>query len=174
MASYANPAVIWLTGLSGAGKTTIAHDMIKQLKMSGIAPVLLDGDQIRRSLKQLDFSEAARKAHNLRVGQMASALEKRGKVVIVSLISPYADIRAEVRSLCETFVEVYVQTPLELCICRDPKGLYKKAISGQIQHFTGITAPYYPPANPEVTVYTDCMSASDCAEKILRYCFAKD
>jgi adenylylsulfate kinase len=127
MASYANPAVIWLTGLSGAGKTTIAHDMIKQLKMSGIAPVFLDGDQIRRSLKQLDFSEAARKAHNLRVGQMASALEKRGKVVIVSLISPYADIRAEVRSLCETFVEVYVQTPLELCIQPRSKGFVQKS-----------------------------------------------
>jgi adenylylsulfate kinase len=167
-------AVIWLTGLSGAGKTTIAHEMIKQVKISGIAPVLLDGDQIRRILKQLDFSEATRKLHNLRVGQMASALENKGKVVIVSLISPYADIRTEIRSLCKTFVEVYVQTPLELCIHRDPKNLYKKAISGEIKHFTGITAPYYPPTNPEVTVYTDCMSASDCAEKILRFCFTKD
>jgi adenylylsulfate kinase-like enzyme len=125
-------------------------------------------------LKLLDFSEAARKAHNLHVGKMASALEKKGKVVIVSLISPYVDVRNEIRDLCTTFIEVYVQTPLELCIRRDPKGLYKKAMAGQIQNFTGITAPYYPPANPEITVYTDCMSVADCSERILRFYLAKE
>jgi adenylylsulfate kinase len=168
-----SPAVIWLTGLSGAGKTTIAHHLIKQLKTYCIAPALLDGDQIRQSLKQLDFSEAARKAHNHHVGEMASALEKKGKIVLVSLISPYADVRNEIRGLCTTFIEVYVQTPLAICIQRDSKGLYKKAMSGVIKNFTGITAPYYPPSSPEVTVYTDRMSVSDCAKQILRVYFTK-
>lgn len=174
MSFIVKPAVIWLTGLSGAGKTTIAHHLVGQLKILGVAPVLLDGDQIRRSLKQLSFDEASRKAHNLHVGAMASSFEKKGKLVIVSLISPYADVRNEIRRFCKTFIEVYVDTPLQLCICRDPKGLYKKAITGEIENFTGITAPYFPPSNPEVTVHTHRMSVADCSERIIRFYWGQE
>lgn len=169
MGCNVKPAVIWLTGLSGAGKTTVAHQLMDKFKLLGVAPVLLDGDQIRRSLKQQCFDEASRKTHNLYVGAMASTFEEKGKVVIVSLISPYADVRNEIRSLCKTFIEVYVNTPLELCIRRDPKGLYKKAIAGEIENFTGITAPYFPPSNAEITVQPDRMSAEDCSEKIIQF-----
>lgn len=174
MVLHVRPAVIWLTGLSGAGKSTIAYHLIKQFKLLGTAPVILDGDQIRRSLKQNKFDETSRKAHNLHVGKMAAGLEEKGKVVIVSLISPYADIRDQIRSFCQNFIEVYINTPLDLCIHRDPKGLYKKALSGEIQNFTGLTAPYFPPTNPEITICTDGMSVLQCSEQVIRFYLAKE
>ncbi len=165
------PAVIWLTGLSGAGKTTIANDLIAKLKKKSIVPVLLDGDEIRHAIKQNGFDEDSRKKHNLNVGYISSLFEKQGNVVIVSLISPYDDIRNEVRKMCGNFIEVYVSTDLQTCIDRDPKGLYKKALAGEIKDFTGVSdsAPYFPPLNPELTIDTSNATVSDCSDRILKY-----
>ncbi len=164
----AKPAVIWLTGLSGAGKTTIAHALIQQFKNKSITPVLLDGDEIRHAIKQNGFDEESRKKHNLNVGFIASLFEKQGNVVIVSLISPYDDIRNEIRLMCSNFIEVYVATNLEVCMQRDPKGLYKKAKAGEIKDFTGISAPYYPPLKPEITIDTFNVTVPQAVGRILQ------
>jgi adenylyl-sulfate kinase len=160
------PAVIWLTGLSAAGKTTIAHQLMEKFKALPVIPVLLDGDEIRKLTGENGFDEASRIRHNLRVGQMASALEKEGKIVVVALISPYAEIRKQVRNMCSHFIEVYVATNLELCILRDPKGLYKKALAGEIEQFTGISSPYEIPINPEIVIDTNNQTAEACAGEI--------
>ena len=163
-----NPAVIFLTGLSGSGKTTIAKALVEKYKKKGVVPVLLDGDEIRKVIHQTGFDEESRKKHNLNVGYMASLLESQGNVVIVSLISPYIDIRNEIRTMCNKFVEVHVSTDIKICIERDPKGLYAKAIAGEIKDFTGISAPYYPPQNPEVFIDTGVLSIATCTDKIFK------
>jgi adenylyl-sulfate kinase len=163
------PAVIWLTGLSGAGKTTIAGCLNELFNESGINPVLLDGDEIRKKLNVRNYDEESRKKHNLYVGYLASILEREGKVVIVSLISPYSEIRDEVRNMCRNFIEVYVSTELEVCIQRDTKGQYAKAMSGEIRDFTGISAPYFPPAHPEIIVDNGSMAFRECTEIIFRF-----
>ena len=163
-----NPAVIFLTGLSGSGKTTIARALMEKYKTKGVVPVLLDGDEIRKVIHQTGFDEASRKKHNLNVGYMASLLESQGNVVIVSLISPYIDIRNEIRGMCKKFVEVHVNTDIKICIERDPKGLYAKAIAGEIKDFTGISAPYYAPENPEVLLDTGVLSITTCTDKIFK------
>ena len=162
------PAVIFLTGLSGSGKTTIAKALVEKYKKKGIVPVLLDGDEIRKVIHQTGFDEESRKKHNLNVGYMASLLESQGNVVIVSLISPYSDTRNEIRTMCKRFVEVYVCTDIKVCIERDPKGLYAKAITGEIKDFTGISAPYYAPENPEVLLDTEVLSIAACTDKIFK------
>jgi adenylylsulfate kinase len=162
------PCVIFLTGLSASGKTTIAKALIEKYKTKGVAPVLLDGDEIRKVIHQNGFDEASRKKHNLNVGFMASLLESQHKVVIVSLISPYADIRNEIRGMCKKFIEVYVATDIEVCKQRDPKGLYAKAIAGEIKDFTGISAPYYAPENAEVILDTHTTSLQNCVTKIFK------
>ena len=163
------PVVIWLTGLSGAGKTTIANDLMLKFKKKSIVPVILDGDEIRNVIKQNNFDMESRKLHNLNVGFMAALFEKQGSVVIVSLISPYDDTRNEIRAMCKKFVEVYISTDLDVCIQRDSKGLYKKAISGEIKDFTGISSPYFPPKNPEIIIDTSNLSVEECSNKILKY-----
>lgn len=167
--SQPKPAVIWLTGLSCAGKTTIAGCLNELFRKSEINPVLLDGDEIRKKLNVRNYDEESRKKHNLYVGFLASILEKEGKVVIVSLISPYSEIRDEVRNMCISFIEVYVSTRLEVCIQRDVKGQYAKAIKGEIRDFTGISAPYFPPENPEVIVDNGTASFRECSEAIFRF-----
>jgi adenylylsulfate kinase len=162
------PCVIFLTGLSGSGKTTIAKALIEKYKTKGVAPVLLDGDEIRKVIHQNGFDEASRKKHNLNVGYMASLLESQHKVVIVSLISPYADIRNEIRGMCKNFIEVYVATDIEVCKQRDTKGLYAKAIAGEIKDFTGISAPYYAPQNAEIILDTHTTSLQNCVTKIFK------
>ncbi len=162
------PCVIFLTGLSGSGKTTIAKALIEKYKTKGVTPVLLDGDEIRKVIHQNGFDEASRKKHNLNVGYMASLLESQSKVVIVSLISPYADIRNEIRGMCKKFIEVYVATDIEVCKQRDPKGLYAKAIAGEIKDFTGISAPYYAPENAEIVLDTDTTSLQNCVTKVFK------
>jgi adenylylsulfate kinase len=164
------PAVIWLTGLSAAGKTTIANQLQEKFHAFNIMPVLLDGDEVRKLTGETGFDEASRIRHNLRVGQMASALEREGKIVIVALISPYAEIRKDIRTMCNHFIEVYVATDLELCIQRDPKGLYKKALAGEIKLFTGISSPYEMPLNPEIKLDTKHQTAAECAELIYEFC----
>ena len=163
------PAVIWLTGLSGSGKTTIANSLADQLRKRSFNPVLLDGDEIRDLFKINGFDEDARKTHNLNIGGISSLLERQGNIVIVSLISPYIEIRDEIRKKCNNFIEVHVATSLDTCIKRDPKGLYKKALLGHIKDFTGISAPYYPPLKPEVTLDTSTMTADDCSKRILTF-----
>jgi adenylylsulfate kinase len=162
------PAVIFLTGLSGSGKTTIAKALVEKYKKTGVVPVLLDGDEIRKVIHQTGFDEESRKKHNLNVGYMASLLESQGNVVIVSLISPYIDIRNEIRGMCKKFIEVYVCTDIKVCMERDPKGLYAKAIAGEIKEFTGISAPYFAPENPELTIDTGKLSITTSTEKIFK------
>jgi len=163
------PAVIWLTGLSGAGKTTIANSLEQRFKDESVFPVLLDGDEIRNTLRVNTFDEDSRKKHNLYIGYMASVLEKQGHIVIVSLISPYVEIRNEVRGMCKNFIEVYVSTNLEICIQRDTKGHYQKALSGEIKDFTGISAPYFPPDNPEVIIDNGTKTFEECTEIVFAY-----
>ena len=163
------PAVIWLTGLSGSGKTTIANSLATQLRKQSFNPILLDGDEIRELFKINGFDEEARKTHNLNIGGMSSLLEKQGNIVIVSMISPYIEIRDAIRMKCINFIEVHVATSLDTCIQRDPKGLYKKAMLGQLKDFTGISAPYYPPLRPEVTLDTSTMTVDDCSKRILTF-----
>lgn len=152
MRTIVKPAVFWLTGLSCSGKTTLANSLAERFRKTGIDPVILDGDDIRNYLDFKKFDEESRIRHNLYVGYFASLFEKKGQVVIVALISPYADIRNRIRSLCHNFIEVYVATRIEVCIRRDLKGLYEKAVKGEIQEFTGISSPYHPPSHPEITV----------------------
>lgn len=163
------PCVIWLTGYSGAGKTTIANDLMRKFKSKGIYPVLLDGDEIRNVVRQFGFDETSRRNHNLNVGYIAALFEKQGNIVIVSLISPYHDTRDEIRNLCKHFIEVHVATDLQVCIERDTKGLYKKAISGEVKNFTGVSAPYYPPDKPEVYIDTVNQDVSASSDLILAY-----
>ena len=165
------PAVVWLTGLSGSGKTTLARQLCGDLQQFGINTVLLDGDEIRKAVKHTGFDEDSRKKHNLNVGYMAALFEKQGNVVIVSLISPYSETRNEVRNMCGNFIEVYVCTPLEVCQQRDTKGLYKKALSGEIKDFTGISAPYQAPVFAELNIdtsKTECRTASQTIIQFLR------
>jgi adenylylsulfate kinase len=161
------PAVIFLTGLSGSGKTTIAHAVQQMLKVSGINPVVLDGDEIRDALRFTGFDEESRKKNNLNIGRLASLFERQGNVVIVALIAPYSDIRACIRKMCKRFVEVYVSTAISVCMERDQKGLYARAVRGEITDFTGISAPYFPPDQPELVIDTAVLNVRECAEKIL-------
>jgi len=164
-----SPAVVFLTGLSGSGKTTIAGELIHRLKRKGVTPILLDGDEIRNAIRLTGFDEDSRKKHNLNVGYMASLLEKQGKIVIVSLISPYDDIRQQIRRMCGRFIEVYVATDLKTCMERDTKGLYAKAIQGEITDFTGISAPYFPPQNPELVLDTTVISPEESSIRIINF-----
>lgn len=149
-----NSLVVWFTGLSGAGKTTLADMAYDYLLNQGHKVVKLDGDVIREITPSVGFSKEARNEHIKNVGLMSAVLERHGFIVLVSLISPYKETRDFSRSMCSKFVEVYVNTPLEECEKRDPKGLYRKARSGQIKQFTGISDPYEPPGNPEMVINT--------------------
>ncbi len=148
------PCVIWLTGLSGSGKSTIAKALQEKLKAQGYRVERLDGDEIRDLLPSTGFSREARENHILRVGLLARYLERNGVFVICSLISPYESSRSKVRSLCNRFVEIHVSTPLEECERRDVKGLYARARRGEIPEFTGISSPYEAPASPELVLDT--------------------
>jgi adenylylsulfate kinase len=148
------PAVIWLTGLSGSGKSTIAQGVFNWLSKNGNRVEHLDGDVIRTMFPQTGFSKEERDRHIRRVGHLAAMLEKHDVTVVASFISPYREARDFVRSLCHRFIEVYVATPLEVCEQRDPKGLYKKARRGEIKDFTGIDDPYEEPLNPELRIDT--------------------
>lgn len=162
-------AVLWLTGLSGAGKTTIARSLAVLFRSRGMLPVMLDGDEIRNATGQRGFDEASREAHNLTVGRLAALFESQGHLVIVSMISPYQKVRQQIREICKSFIEIYVDTPLDVCIERDPKGLYKKAINREITEFTGISSPYQPPGNPELRIDTLTLGAEACAAIIGEY-----
>ncbi len=162
------PQVLWMTGLSGAGKTTLALAIADKLKNLGHKVEVLDGDVIRQVFPQTGFSRLEREQHVKRVGFIASLLEKHGVIVIGSLISPYRESRDFVRGLCQNFLEVHVSTPLETCEARDPKGLYKKVRRGEISGFTGIDDPYEEPLNPEVVLDTAHYSLDEGVELLMR------
>jgi adenylylsulfate kinase len=159
---------IWLTGLSGAGKSTIANALEVELRGRGYALEVLDGDVVRTNLtKGLGFSQEDRNENIRRIGFVAHLLTRNGVMVLVSAISPYRQVRDEVRDRIVDFVEVYVDAPLTVCENRDVKGLYKRARAGEIKQFTGIDDPYEPPLNPEVHCHTDQESLEESVAKIL-------
>ncbi|MBQ3367744.1 adenylyl-sulfate kinase [bacterium] len=163
------PRVIWFTGLSGAGKTTLAEKLAVYLKNSGVKCELLDGDTVRNIFPQTGFTKKDRDEHVKRMGFLASMLERNGVTVVASFISPYRESRDFVRKMCRNFVEVYVSTSLEVCEKRDVKGLYKKARKGEITSFTGIDDPYEPPVQPEITIKTDNETVEESFEKLVGY-----
>lgn len=161
---------IWLTGLSGAGKTTIALAISKCAENLGINNATIDGDSLREVFPDLGFSKADRDKNVMYAGEKAHAVTSCGKLAIASLISPYRDTRLQVRSMFEEgqFIEVYVSTPLEVCEARDPKGLYKRVRNNEIQHFTGIHDPYEPPLNPEIMIDTQRYNPQNASMLIMR------
>jgi len=160
--------VIWLTGLPGSGKTTIAKVLQPRLREIGMNAELLDGDVVRRELSpELGFTKQDREIHARRVVYLCKLLSRNNVASIVSLISPYREFRAYARKEIGTFVEVYVKCSLETCIKRDPKGLYKKAMAGEIKDLTGLQDPYEAPLNPEILVDTEIESIDGVVDEII-------
>jgi len=159
--------VLWLTGLPASGKSTLAQEVGKVLEAQGHAVEYLDGDQIRSVFPQTGFDRAARNEHIRRMGFLASRLEKNGVVVVASFISPYQEARDDVRHMCRHFYEIYLNTPLEICRSRDPKGLYRKALEGKIADFTGVQSPYEAPQHPELVLDTSKFSIPEARDQIL-------
>ncbi len=166
-----NGFILWFTGLSGSGKSTLAEFLTPTLLERGVKIEVLDGDVVRTNLsKGLGFSKEDRDTNIRRIGFVANLLARNGCGAITAAISPYTAIRDECREMCEgRFVEVYVEAPLEVVEERDTKGLYKKARSGEIKNFTGVSDPYEAPENAEVTVHTGSESIEDSANRILDY-----
>ncbi len=162
--------VIWLTGLPGAGKTTIANRLAAYMVRNENGIEVLDGDQLRKGLSaDLGFSEDDRNEHNRRVIFLAKLLVRNGIDVIVALVSPYRDARKIARHEFDYFTEVYVKCSLDECIKRDPKGLYARALAGEIDDMTGLGSPYEVPLNAEVVVDTEADSPEQCVNQILSH-----
>jgi adenylyl-sulfate kinase len=163
--------VLWFTGLSAAGKTTVGSLVARELEERGLTVEVLDGDLIRTHLSHgLGYSKEDRDTNIERIGWVSSRLARAGAAVVVSAISPYEEARRRARALVEEhapFVEIHVATSLEVCAERDPKGLYAKARSGEIEHFTGVSDPYEEPANPELRLDTDGREPAESAASVL-------
>jgi len=165
---------VWFTGLPASGKTTIARGVAEKLKHDGYRVEVLDGDWVRRTINpDAGFTKEERRRHLIRVAWIARLLARNGVVVLCSFVSPYRDVRSEVRRIVEEegipFVEVYVKCSLEECIRRDPKGLYRKALRGEIPYFTGVSDPYEEPLNPEIIVDTEKNSVEINIETVYNY-----
>jgi len=163
---------LWLTGLSGAGKTTLARQIFNELRNQGLLVEILDGDEVRANLsKGLGFSKEDRDTNIRRIGYVSRLLSRNGVAVITAAISPYRDIRNEVRQSIENdgsrFIEVYVKCPIDVLVKRDVKGLYKKALAGEIDGFTGVSDPYQEPVEPEIVVETDRESIEQSVDTII-------
>ena len=160
--------ILWFTGLSGSGKTTITKALEPELKARGCKVEILDGDVVRTNLsKGLGFSQEDRDTNIRRIGFVANLLSRNGVVAITAAISPYRAIRDEIRAMEPNFVEVYVTAPLKVCEGRDVKGLYAKARAGEIKGFTGIDDPYEEPLNPEIICYTERESVEESVKNVL-------
>lgn len=164
--------IIWFTGLSGSGKSTISVALEKELYERNIRSYRLDGDNIRHGLNNnLGFSSSDRTENIRRIGEVSKLMIDAGLITLTAFISPYEEDRNQVRQLVESneFIEVYVKASLEVCESRDPKGLYKKARLNEIKGFTGIDSPYEQPKNPEVIIDTDILSVEQSVDKILHF-----
>ena len=164
--------VVWMTGLSGCGKSTVATELQKQLFDRGCNVYILDGDNVRHGLNgDLGFSPADREENIRRIGEVAKLFAESGTIAITSFISPYRKDRDKNRALLKEgeFIEIFVKASLAVCEERDPKGLYKKARAGIIPEFTGISAPYEEPLNPELVIETDKLSVEESAQTIIDY-----
>jgi len=169
--------VIWFTGLSASGKSTIAHTVEEKLYDRGILTYVLDGDNIRHGLnKNLGFSPQDREENIRRIGEVGKLFTDAGIITMTAFISPYRADRDKARQLHEPgrFIEVFVDAPLSVLEERDPKGLYKKARAGQIPEFTGISAPYEAPLNPEIHLDTSKMTVEECADAVIQYLEEKE
>ena len=160
------PFVLWFTGLSGSGKSTLADRALIYLKKKNLPVQQLDGDILREIFPKTGFSKEDRIAHIKRTGYLASLLEKNNIFVVASFISPYQESRDFVRKMCKHFIEIHVNTSLEICESRDPKSLYKKARAGEITNFTGIDDPYEVPLNPEIVINTNSSTEEESFEQI--------
>lgn len=170
--NFAPGRVIWLTGLSGAGKSTVARGLRDELIAQRQRVYLLDGDEVRRGLcSDLGYSAADRRENIRRVGEVARLIADAGVICVVAFISPYRADRDRVRSIVPPgrFIEVFVDTPLAVCEARDPKGLYAKARAGLLADFTGISAPYEPPLQPDVTLPCGRVSPAEAVDLILQH-----
>jgi adenylyl-sulfate kinase len=163
--------VLWFTGLSAAGKTTVGSRVARELEARGLTVEVLDGDVVRTHLsKGLGFSKEDRDTNVLRIGWVASRLARAGAAVVVSAISPYEETRRQARAYVEEhsrFVEIHVATPIEVCAERDPKGLYEKARAGEIEHFTGVDDPYEEPVSPDLRLHTEDQSPDESAAAVV-------
>ncbi len=161
---------VWLTGLSGAGKSTLSVPIAQELRRRGLQVEILDGDEVRTNLsKGLGFSKEDRDTNIKRIGYVCKLLTRNGVVAISAAISPYREIRDHNRREIGHFIEVYVQCSLEALTKRDVKGLYKKALAGEIPHFTGVSDPYEPPLQPEILIDSERLSVDESVRKILDY-----
>jgi adenylylsulfate kinase len=161
---------LWFTGLSGAGKSTLAVAVASELRSRGAQIEILDGDEVRENLsKGLTFSREDRDTNIRRIGFVAKLLSRNGVGVISAAISPFRAVREELKGQIDGFVEVYVKASLDECIRRDVKGLYKRALAGQIAQFTGVSDPYEEPINPDIVVETEYEDVAQSAAKILTY-----
>ena len=164
--------VIWFTGLPASGKSTISLALEQELNKRGLRTFILDGDKIRRGLcADLGFSAEDRKENIRRISEVAKLFCQAGVIAVVAFISPYREDRDRVRSIlpAEKFIEVFIDCPLSECEKRDPKGMYKKARTGEIQHFTGISDPYEAPINPEIHLKTNSRTVAQCVDEIINY-----
>ncbi len=164
------PITIWLTGLSASGKSSLAFALERHFVEVGHACYVLDGDNIRHRLNNdLGFSHKDRTENIRRIAEVARLMNDAGLIVITAFISPYRDDRESARCIigAENFVEIYVSTPIEICEARDPKGMYKRARAGQLTEFTGVNAPYEPPAVADMAIDTSSAPPSECAAKLL-------
>ena len=167
-----SPCLLWFTGLSGSGKSTIANALDVALFERGYHTFLLDGDNVRHGLnKDLGFSDEGRVENIRRIGEVSKLFTDAGVIVLSAFISPFTTDRRLVRNLFPAgeFIEVFMDTPLQTCEERDPKGLYEKARAGKIKHFTGIDSPYEAPERPEVRLDTSQMSVDDCVNRLISY-----
>lgn len=163
-------AIIWFTGLSGSGKSTLAHAVEEALYQRGCRTLVLDGDNVRHGLcGDLDFSAQGRKENIRRIGEVAKLFLEAGAIVLTAFISPYRADRERVRGMVEhgDFIEIYCDTPIEICETRDVKGIYKKARAGEVAEFTGISSPYEVPVNPELTAKTGTVKLDACVQQVL-------
>ena len=171
------PCLLWFTGLSGSGKSTIANALDVALHKRGYHTFLLDGDNVRHGLcSDLGFSDDDREENIRRVGEVCKLFADAGLIVMSAFISPFTSDRRMVRKLFPAgeFIEVFMDTPLETCEERDPKGLYRKARSGEIKHFTGIDSPYEIPSHPELRLDTSTMSVETCVDTLIAYLLERE